>query len=474
MRVAGFAIRSAQTRRNREALRRGHDFRIACIGESTTEGDDEHGRYPKMLEDMLNEQEIGARVAVVNLGLSGAVTNDLVGSLGEDLLRVEPDLVVTMMGINDVGRTHAYGSIIAPGGGRWYGGFRLYKLYRVCLFALERWWRGEDAPELVLGDGIARPRAPIDAAARMRWNEEHPPSRPRDAATFSELEAIRARLEHDDFDGIEQRLLALLEQEPHFADLYAVLASYYLRTARPEEAHRTLRRGVERSTGRSAGLYAALARSHFRRGEPDEAFAAMRRILAEMLEPGNFGTRTHYMRGLAELYESAGRFADAERTLLEIVETVNPGNDIVYEPLIEFYQRHDRPDDARRCRDVQRRIRYQYVNPETRRNYSILRRELAEHHVPLVAVQYPGREVDALRAMLDRDPQVLYVDNSLFRERVERDGYERFYFDRFAGDFGHLTREGNCLLARNIARVIVERFFGRAFDDSHAPCPPQS
>lgn len=470
MRAAGYAIRSAQTRRNREALHRSHDFRVACIGESTTEGDAEHGRYPEMLEQILNEQEIGARVAVVNLGLSGAVTNDLVGSLKEDLDRVHPDLVVTMMGINDVGRTHAYGSIIAPGSGKWYGSFRLYKLYRVCLFAFVRWWRGDAASDLVLGDGIARARAPIDPAAQMRWNEEHPPSEPRDPDTFRELEAIRGRIEQGDFTGIEERLQTLIAENPEYADLYTVLAHFYLQTDRAEEAHRILLQGVERARGRSAGLYSALAHSQFTRGEHEKAFATMRAILDHMLEPGNFGTRTHYMVSLAQLYESAGRYDDAERTLRDVVERVNPGNDVVYEPLIEFYERRGRLDAVARSRALQSRIRYQYVNPVTRRNYAALRRELAARDIPLVAVQYPGRDVGALRAMLDRDPEVLYVDNSFFRGRAEQEGYESLYIDRFAGDFGHLTREGNCLLASNIARAIVEGFFGRDLDEARARC----
>jgi len=474
MRVAGYAIRSAQTRRNREALQRGHDFRIACVGESTTEGDGEHGRYPEMLEQILNAQEIGARVAVVNLGLSGAVTNDLVGILEEEIARATPDLVVTMMGINDKGRTHAYGSIIAPGGEKWYGGFRLYKLYRVCLFALDRWWRGPDAPQLVLGDGIVRPRAPVDFDQKSRWNAENPPSRPRDERTLVELDEVRAALERGEFDGVESKLLRLIDADPEYAETYAVLASYYLQTDRPDAAHEILLRGVARARGCSAGLHSALARSLFNRGDHEAAFATLRAILDGMLEPGNFGTRTHYMNSLAQLYESAGRLDDAERTLREIVEEVNPGNDIAYEPLIEFYQRHGRVADVARSREQQLRIRYQYVNPETRHNYAKLRQDLAEREIPLVAVQYPGRDVDALRAMLDRDSSVLFVDNSFFRERVERDGFERYYFDRFAGDFGHLSREGNCLLARNVARAIVERYFGRAFDDARAPCPPQS
>jgi hypothetical protein len=58
-------------------------------------------------------------------------TLDILFHLDRDLEQFSPDVVVAMMGINDAGRTHAHGPVIAPGADRWYGSFRVYKLYRL-------------------------------------------------------------------------------------------------------------------------------------------------------------------------------------------------------------------------------------------------------------------------------------------------------------------------------------------------------
>jgi alkanesulfonate monooxygenase SsuD/methylene tetrahydromethanopterin reductase-like flavin-dependent oxidoreductase (luciferase family) len=74
--------------------------------------------------------------------------------------------------------------------------------------------------------------------------------------------------------------------------------------------------------------------------------------------------------------------------------------------------------------------------------------------------------------MLGNDPGVIYVDNGNFRKRVQADGYETYFHDEFAGDFGHLTRRGNELLAENVARTIVEQFFGVDYRQGLMPSVP--
>jgi lysophospholipase L1-like esterase len=473
MRAAGLALRYAQTRRNQSALHRQHRVRIACVGESTTAGDGVNGRYPEMLEAILNQQDLGGKVAVANLGRAGAVSVNLVGAIADALPRLQPDLVVAMMGINDAGHTHSYGSLIAPGAGRWYGSFRLYKLYRVLRFAIARARTGSTpAAALVLGEGIATPPAAVDEAARAAWHDRHRQSAPRSQDVAARVADLEARVARRQWDGVENALRQLIDEDPGFAHLYALLADVERQSGRDDAAHDTLVRGVEAITGVSPGLYAALAESHFQRGAHQRAIAVQRRVLDEMIEPGNIGSRIHYTIGLADLYERAGRHAEAEKTWRHLAERVHPGNDVLYEHLIRYYDRTGSAEKAERSRELQRRIRYEYVNPVTRENYLTVRRELAARGIPLVALQYPGRDVETLRRMLDDDAGVTYVDNSSFRDLVAADGYERYFYDRFAGDFGHLTREGNCQLARNVARAITEQVFGLAFDESRAACAP--
>lgn len=94
---------------------------------------------------------------------------------------------------------------------------------------------------------------------------------------------------------------------------------------------------------------------------------------------------------------------------------------------------------------------------KTARNYQELRRILADHEIPLVAVQYPGLPLDMLRQITGPDPGVVFVDNEqTFLQAIKAHPVRDIYRDLFGGIFGHLTPYGNGLLAENVARRILE------------------
>jgi hypothetical protein len=198
----------------------------------------------------------------------------------------------------------------------------------------------------------------------------------------------------------------------------------------------------------------------------------LRFLLESLLTDTDRGGHTHYRTVLADLYERSGQYDRAERELLDVVQRLNAGDDVTYQRLIDFYERRGEAALAAKHRDIQRRIRYEYINPKTRTNYEVLRDTLRARGIPFVAVQYPVRPVAALQRMLGNDPGVIYVDNGNFRKRVQADGYETYFHDEFAGDFGHLTRRGNELLAENVARTIVEQFFGVDYRQGLMPSVP--
>jgi tetratricopeptide (TPR) repeat protein len=237
-----------------------------------------------------------------------------------------------------------------------------------------------------------------------------------------------------------------------------------------ERAHSVLLRGAAAATSPSILLQSTLAGSYAARGETDRAIAVVVEIRRELLQPTNLVDQTHQAAVLATLYEKSGQLEAAERTLKEIAEQINPGHAQFYDELIAFYERNGRPEDALHSREIRRRIRYEYVNPETRRNYLELERILRPHGIPMVAVQYPGRDVREVRRLLAADPWPIYVDNRFFADLVEKNGFDTYYTDRFGGDFGHLTGLGNCLLAENIARAIVEHLFEREFSGGTESC----
>lgn len=115
-----FQTHSAQgggiTRHNRDGFRNNADFtpksatvlRIACFGASTTYGvgvEDNRDTYPAQLEELLNSTFKPAgweRVEVLNLGVGGYTTREILGTMKRMLPKLKPDVVLIQNSINDV------------------------------------------------------------------------------------------------------------------------------------------------------------------------------------------------------------------------------------------------------------------------------------------------------------------------------------------------------------------------------------
>lgn len=464
MRTAGWALEEAQSRRNQVLLDEGRELRILCLGESTTLGDPLHLRYPDALQEILDAQELGTTVTVINRGEYGIQTDRILRDLEANLDRYDPRIVVTMMGINDAGRTHAWGNVIAPGRGHWYGELRVYKLYRLLRVALEAKISGQEDPfELEVGDGIEQVEPSSDLGATTTLPTSHSAV---DDATAEQFVTARELLAAGRPDEAEALLSGIVRRQPQTVPARIELFHLYSALGRPERGHRLLLETAAELPLPSIDVMEALAHSHADLGQYDEALAILYDLRRDFVRPDDWFLQIHYTKVLAGVYERAGDLEAAEAMLLEVVEELSPGGDSHYRELIDFYRRHGRTDDAERYRELQRRIRHQYVNPDTRRNYLELGRLLAERGITHVAVQYPCRRVQSLQRLLDHDPRPIYVDNGFFAELVQRDGYDTYFIDRFAGNFGHMSSLGHELLAENIARAIVERSLGLEFDEA--------
>jgi hypothetical protein len=188
-------------------------------------------------------------------------------------------------------------------------------------------------------------------------------------------------------------------------------------------------------------------------------------IIDSLVDPADVWDQTYYRVALADMYEANHQLEQAERTLIEIVEQIDPWNDIAYRYLIELYERQRNAQRVAECRAAQERIRNEQVSPVTRQNFLILQQAVRARGIPLVAVQYPGRALETLGRLLDWDTHVVFVDNAFFKQLEHANGYDTLYTDRFAGDFGHLTEAGNRALARSVAQAIVENVLRQPFTD---------
>lgn len=398
------------------------EYVVMCIGESTTAGFKDS--YPSQLQQILNERAKDMSFRVINRGVPATTTDAILERLPTLLDHYHPDIVVAMMGINDSGN-------IAP---RFqvYGTLRVWKLIRLLWEYATEAFGGTDA-ELLKKSSEQSHWDRMMTEMQKRWRLS------RQEARLQEQTARRV-LERNgnDLDALQQLGDALKAQHQREAARNVYRRAVHIAPADPNVVH----------------IFALSLM-------PNRAEEA-RNALLNLERQGGGTEETSWLLGMVEwiLFGQdlkAGRLERAEELVRRSLARPGVRKGRAYAGLAELYRRKG---DLKAARTYEQRARHLFedeYSPRTARNYASLKRMLGERGTKLVAVQYPNRPLTSLKNLIPTTNGVLFVDNEqIFREAVGREGYDRYFVDRFAGDFGHLTREGNRLLAENVASVLLK------------------
>jgi acyl-CoA thioesterase I len=76
--------------------------RIVCLGDSITQGGEGPGGYVWLFRRNLNALYPDAKIEVINAGISGHKSNDMLARFQRDVLDKKPDMVTISVGVNDV------------------------------------------------------------------------------------------------------------------------------------------------------------------------------------------------------------------------------------------------------------------------------------------------------------------------------------------------------------------------------------
>jgi tetratricopeptide (TPR) repeat protein len=176
------------------------------------------------------------------------------------------------------------------------------------------------------------------------------------------------------------------------------------------------------------------------------------------LKPRNNGAYV----GLGRLYEAQGKFSQAEDSYKKAIEST-PQNNWAYGALAVLYGKMGKPEQVKVYAEKAGRLRPVNFNPITVQNYCRLKDILDKKGIRLVCVQYPMLNIGSLKKIFEnQEGAMIFVNNEqIFKDAVKKDGYDAYFEDAFAGDFGHCTVKGNRLLAANIANVILKEVFNK-------------
>jgi lysophospholipase L1-like esterase len=104
------------------------------------------------------------------------------------------------------------------------------------------------------------------------------------------------------------------------------------------------------------------------------------------------------------------------------------------------------------------------VHEATSYHYQAICRILNERGIKYYAMQYPTLDIGIISAMFNGTEEVVFISNKdNFEEAVSTNGYFAYFSDRmgtisnpeFYGEYGHMTSDGNMLVADRVASVIL-------------------
>jgi len=505
LRLAGFMFFSLQENRNSRYKGGKNTYRIMCLGESTTVLPLGDGAYPNQLEKILNEQQIGIKFVIINKGVPAVDSAYLLAHLEENLNRYSPDMVIAMMGINDKSSPVFHKNSYVLKIEALVKNLKIYKLMELLKLHIadkiklqkqaNRKLRIDNSINsyqeyIELGESYVGLK---DYAQAEKMFREAIKLRGIDKQAYFMLFALYRSM--GEFEMAETLMKKLLELDYNNSDAYINLGLSYDDQGKVLNAEAAFKTAIKLDS-KSQKAYRALA-WHYRN---QNNYQKAETVFKKIIEMDHYSEQGYLELGwccesAGEYYKNMNKYTEAERMFKKAIE-LNPSNDKAYGGLGRCYVKLNRlseaegmfkqvinidPMDLRaygelaHLYDKQNKVKlsehyFQIAdnlrtvnyNLETRNNYKKLEEIVKKNKIIFVCAQYPMRNVSSLKMLLDNNDDVIFVDNEkVFKNAITKYKSQMLFSDMFAGDFGHCTPKGNKLLAANLARVILERCFGK-------------
>ncbi|MFH1338293.1 MAG: tetratricopeptide repeat protein [Candidatus Omnitrophota bacterium] len=459
LRMGGFIFLSLQEYKNRIAVQKRGNFTIMCVGESTTALGGKNS-YPPQLEKILNEQDTGIKFSVINKGVPGTSAGAIVVQLEDNLNKFYPDMVVAMMGVND----KHFGYVLPPDNDpfkikRFFKKLRVFKLINLAKEHLKykikefrNYKQGEMEPKeieikisgsksnLTNNEVVKEPDSGLKKKTEAGSKDER---------LYFELgEYYRSR---GMFEKAIQAYEKIIELNAGNDEAYIAAGICYNELGAFEKTRKMFKKAIEINPENDSAYY--FLGAHL----SGVNYPGAEELLKKAIEknPKNGGA---YIE-LGMYYIKSGKHGKAEAMFKKAIK-INPENDELYGSLALCYEEQGKDELAKELFKKVNRLRLERYNPILQKNFQQTKEILEQRGIRLVCVQYPMRSIEPLKQMLKSREGIIFVDNErLFKRAVEKSGYDEYFSDRFAGDFGHCTPKGNRLLAENVAYVILKECF---------------
>ncbi len=450
LRLVGGLFLLRQENRNLQSLKKKGEYRILCLGESTTALGGTIS-YPEQLESILNESGLGIKFSVINKGIPGTSTKFILEQVEKYLNKYHPDMVITMMGINDY--DHGYSMINMDTRGisdenSFIGGLRIVKMTEFVAGRLSAFVSSIKNKKRVNEKKSVFDQ--YDVSDNRRNKSQNCRQYSVTVQRYMKLAgAYVSRGKHREAEAAYRKLIKL---EPNNYDFYLNLGWILLTQEKFEQAEQAQLKAIDIDPDADAA-YNAAGFLYLNQSNYAQAERMFKKAIA--INPANHKSYVD----LGQCYILQGQYQQAiEVYKLGIAEDLR--NDRAYGGLAVIYNILGDSQKASSYFDKADKAREAFFLPATVASYRKLAGILENRSTKFLCMQYPMRSVLPLKIILNDYPDVIFVDNErIFKSAVEKEGCKNYFCDLFAGDFGHCTEKGNKLIAGNAAKVIFKEMF---------------
>jgi tetratricopeptide (TPR) repeat protein len=453
LRFGGFIVLSLQDYRNKLSIRHKGTYRIMCLGESTTAR-----QYPPILEEILNQSNVGVKFSVVDKGIPAIDTTTILFQLEDNLNQYKPDMVTVMMGVNDetsANRKNVFhDQVFDTYKNNFLMSFRTYKLAKLLWLHIVK--KAQEVSELrrvqhrrkLMVSGNSKASGVRERTILPRQENES-----QDDSVY--INAGSRYITQGNYAKAEEAFTRAIALNPHNIYAYLGLARVKQYLGQYPEAEEAFKKAIQLDS-ENENIYLELGwyyRSHMNYFQAEEAFK-------HMVKLNKTGLSTAYLE-LASIYLILGRYSEAEGAFKEIIKIV-PQNIEAHRGLLCLYEKMGNYKLSHEYIQKIKIIQWRYYDDITRQNFLHIKSILDRKGIKLACIQYPMRNIEPLKKVFSGAQDILFVDNEkTFKDALRKAQYSDYFTDIFAGDFGHCTLKGNRLLAENIADVILKEVSGR-------------
>ena len=419
MRLAGFAIYGYQNYRNEKELKNKSQYKIMCLGESTT-----FGAYPRYLQKILNKK-YPSKFSVIDSGVPGINLGNILLKLDMDIAEYKPNFAVCMMGVNNGFISLSDNNQNSVN--KKYRYLKLYKLYHLLKMHISSILKTKEA----YADNIKT----LD----MNYAYE-----------------LYVQKKYSDAERVCKKIIEIKQDDYYSSAFLAMLCYYHLN--KKDIAYGIASGLIETDKKVSDYWKQVMYEITIDYNIKNKNDAETKRHVDKLIRDNNV-----LLNGRLYWFVKDIITPDQKREFLNKMYNYKENIDQYYGIIaIDSMEKKDYKKAEEYFAKAED-IRLKYPNKETYQLYKLILNKLIENNIKVLCMQYPVRSIESLKNNL-KDEQyydkIEFISNEhVFKQMLKEKKYDEIFKDQFAGDFGHCTDLGNTMIAENLVKKLEKSIY---------------